>query len=329
METFTGREYLQIDIANCFGLDRLDWADRIHWFENNEPDLEAQAVNAKSPILYRKAVRALRVAQQGKPVNHVMGLDATASGLQIMGLLSGCVATAEATNLVNTGHRRDVYDAVARQMQAHGCLDIDRTVVKKPVMTVFYGSKAQPKAIFGEESPELFAFYDSLREKLPGAFELMDILQSYWRSDVTHHSWTLPDGHKAVVPVIEIDEKKLEIDELDHMRVTYRTKVLSKKRNSRALAANIVHSIDGWVVRMMVRGAAKRGFWIAPIHDCFYAHPNHMNDVRQLYVEIMTWLSKNNILQSILSDIAGYQVRYNPRQHGLSKLVPSAEYALS
>jgi DNA-directed RNA polymerase len=196
-------------------------------------------------------------------------------------------------------------------------------------MTVFYGSKAQPKSIFGEESPELFAFYDALKEKLPGAFELMDILKSYWRSDVTHHAWTLPDGHRAIVPVIEMDEKQLEIDELDHLRVTYRTKVLSKKRRSRSLAANIVHSIDGWVVRMMVAGAKKQGFYLAPIHDCFYAHPNNMNAVRELYVQCMVWLSKNNVLQSILSDIAGYNVRYSPRQQGLDKLVSNAEYALS
>lgn len=329
MQTFTGTQYLKIDIANCFGLDRLDWQDRLHWFENNEPDLESLDVNAKSPILFRKAVRALRTAQQGKPVNHPMGLDATASGLQIMGLLSGCVATAKATNLVNTGHREDVYESVALEMQTHGCSNIDRTVVKKPVMTVFYGSKAQPKAIFGEESPELFAFYDALKEKLPGAFELMDILQSYWRSDVTHHAWTLPDGHRAIVPVIEIEERRLEIDEANHMRVTYRTKVLSKKRNSRALAANIVHSIDGWVVRRMLAGAKKHGFYLAPIHDCFYAHPNHMNTVRKLYVDIMTELSTMNLLQSILSEIAGYRVRYSPRQQGLSALVPDAEYALS
>lgn len=329
MQTFTGTQYLQIDVANCFGLDRLNWDDRLHWFDNNEPNLEAQDVHAKSPILYRKAVRALRAAQRGTPLNHPMGLDATASGLQIMAAVSGCVATAKATNLVNTGNREDVYEAVAEEMRTHGCSNVDRTLVKKPVMTVFYGSKAQPKAIFGEESPELFAFYDALREKLPGAFELMDILQSYWRSDVTHHAWTLPDGHRAIVPVTEVVEKKLEIDELDHHRVTYRTRVLAKKEKSRALAANIVHSIDGFVVRAMVKMAKEQGFWLAPIHDCFYAHPNYMNQVRENYVKIMTWISRNNLLASILSDIAGYPVHYKPRQQGLSSLIPDSEYALS
>ncbi len=329
MQHFSGLKYLQIDIANCFGLDRLDWDDRLHWFENNEPDLESQAIHAKNPILFRKAVRALRVAQRGTPVNHVMGLDATASGLQIMGVLSGCVETAKCTNLVNTGHREDVYEDIAQEMQRLGCSNIDRSIVKKPVMTVFYGSKAQPKAIFGEESTELFAFYNALRERLPGAYELMDILQSFWRSDVTHHAWTLPDGHRAIVPVTEVMEKKLEIDEFDHHRVTYRTRVLAKKDRSRALAANIVHSIDGFIVRAMMKMAKEQGFWLAPIHDCFYAHPNYMNQVRENYVKIMVWISKNNLLAPILSEIIGYKINYIPHQQGLTQLISESEYALS
>lgn len=327
METFTGTQYLQIDIANCYGLDRLTWSDRLQWFEANESTLEQKT--GKSPILYRKAVRAYRDHQAGKAINHVVGLDATASGLQIMGALSRCRNTCEATNLINTGKREDVYEAVALAMQQHGALGIVRDDVKKPVMTVFYGSKAQPKLIFGDGTPELFAFYDSLKEKLPGAFELMDILQSYWRSDVQHHTWRLPDGHIAHVPVTQTVDKSLEIDELDHMRVNYRTKVLVNKPSSRALAANIIHSIDAFVVRQLVHGAKKKGYWLAPIHDCFYCHPNYMNDVRENYVKCMVWIARNNPLEGILSEIAGYKIRYQPPRNGIDMLIAHAEYALS
>lgn len=329
MQHFTGSQYLQIDLANCYGLDRLTWQERLDWFDLCENKLEQMDTQAKFPILFRKAIRAWRDHQAGKAVNHIIGLDATASGLQIMGALSNCVTTCEATNLVYTGQREDVYEAVARAMRDHGCSTVTRDMVKKPVMTVFYGSKAQPKQIFGNETPELFAFYDALKEKLPGAFELMDILQSYWRSDVLHHQWKLPDGHVARVPVTETVDKSLEIDEADHMRVTYRTKVLHEKARSRALAANIIHSIDAMVVRQMVGLAQKNGYWLAPIHDCFYCHPNYMNDVRENYVKIMLWIARNNPLQDILSQIAGYKVRYQPRSSKLACLIPHAEYALS
>lgn len=245
-----------------------------------------------------------------------------------MGALSGCRSTCEAVNLISTGKRRDVYVAVANYMNSLAGVNVTRSDVKKPVMTTFYGSTEQPKSVFGE-GPELVAFYKALREKLTGAFELMALFQSHWRPDVEYHSWKLPDGHVARVPVTETIEKSIEIDEFDHMRFAYRTSKLCCKSQSRALAANIVHSIDGWVVRMMVQGAERNGYWLAPIHDCFYTSPNHMNDVRQNYIKIMAWIAKHNLVSDILSQIAGYHVPYVKHEFTLEHDIRLSEYALS
>jgi DNA-directed RNA polymerase len=328
MMTFSGTEYLKIDIANCFGLDKETWNNRLDWVAANEPDLETLDGSADSPILYRKAVRALRTVQQGAPNNHIMGLDATASGLQIMGALSGCYNTAKAVNLVNTGRREDVYGAVAHYMNTIPGIKVDRATLKKPIMTTFYGSTEQPKAVFGE-GPELIAYYQALREKLTGAYDLMGIFQSYWNPFVEYHQWTLPDGHVAKVPVTETVEKSLEIDEFDHMRFAYRASLLHPKAQSRALAANIVHSIDGWIVRMMVRAAEKQGFWLAPIHDCFYTSPNYMDQVRQNYLTIMQWIAKSNLVSTILTELCGNPVAYNKYSYTLHHDIAKAEYALS
>ena len=328
MRTFKGTTYLKIDIANCYGLDRLAWDDRVHWYNNNEPILESLHSTAKHPILYRKAVRAMRVVQQGKPTNHIMGLDATASGLQIMGALSGCHDTARATNLIDTGERKDVYQNIADCMNAIPGISVTRDQVKKPVMTVFYGSTAKPKEIFGEGAT-LAAFYLALKEQLTGAYDLMDVLQQYWNSSATKHRWTLPDGHVACVPVTQTVEKNLEIDECDHMRFAYRAKVITPKIRSRSLAANIVHSIDGWIVRQMVAAAHQQGFWLAPIHDCFYTSPNNMDKVRQNYITIMQWVANNSQVSKILSEINGKKVTYTPLSTDLGALIAHSEYALS
>lgn len=328
MRTFTGTEYLKIDIANCFGLDKETWDDRLKWVATNEPNLELLASGAESPILFRKAVRALRAVQKGEPTNHVMGLDATASGLQIMGALSGCYNTAIAVNLVNTGRREDVYGSISDFMNTIPGVRVTRKRVKKPIMTVFYGSTEQPKSVFGE-GPELVAFYQTLREKLTGAYALMGILQSYWQPNAEYHTWKLPDGHTARIPVTQTVEKSLEIDELDHMRFAYRASIVAPKAQSRSLAANIVHSIDGWVVRMMVRAARKQGFWLAPIHDCFYTSPNHMNQVRANYITIMQWLANSNLVSNILTQISGNYVTYVKYSDTLSTHIAGAEYALS
>ena len=328
MQEFTGTAYLKIDIANNYGLDQLKWNDRIHWVNNNEPNLEDLSYQAKHPILFRKAVRAMRIVQKGCPTNHIMGLDATASGLQILAALSGCHSTARAVNLINTGKREDVYQFTADYMNSLPDVSVTKAIIKKPLMVVFYGSTAQPKAIFGE-GPALIAFYNVLKEQLTGAYELMQIFQQYWNSFGTYHAWRLPDGHVARVPVVKTLEKNIEVDECDHMRFAYRAQVIEPKVTSRALAANIVHSIDGWIVRQMVRAADQQGFWLAPIHDCFYTSPNNMNQVRRNYLIIMEWLANNSQVSAILSDIAKRKVVYTPRSTNLGTLIRDSEYALS
>jgi len=328
MQTFTGTEYLKIDIANTFGLDRLNWNNRLHWFQDNEPVLESLAIYAKNTILYRKSVRAMRKVQKGETTNHIMGLDATASGLQIMACLSGCHNTARATNLIPLDDRQCVYDRVAQMMNMEEGVITTRDEVKKPVMVTFYGSTAKPKEIFGA-GPALIAFYRTLETMLGGAYELMGIFQEYWNPSAEYHQWTLPDGHVARVPVTEIVEKSLEIDEYAHMRFAYRTQVIQPQPRSRSLAANIVHSIDGWVVRQMVRAAHQGGYWMAPIHDCFYTSPNNMNDVREAYRTILAWIADHNLVSKILTEIAGHPVPYGRRSTNLSLFIGNSEYALS
>jgi len=119
MKKFTGLEYLKIDIANCYGLDKSTWIDRLVWVEVHMDMLEECVADAAEPLLMAKAVTALRKTQTGEPCGHNMFLDATASGLQIMACLSGCKQTARRVNLIDTGNREDVYTAVATEMNPY------------------------------------------------------------------------------------------------------------------------------------------------------------------------------------------------------------------
>lgn len=334
MTKFTGLEYLFIAFANCMGYDKWTWEDRIAYGKLHYPrylnDPTKYTNEAAEPIILVKTASAISDAYAGIPSGYLMNLDATASGLQILACLLECHKTASNVNLINTGKREDVYQKMAQTMSEITGETITKDVIKKPVMTYFYGSQAQPKSIFGEGTTELAAFYDTLAEELPGAVEAMQDLLSLWQSDVLQHHWIMPDGHNAVVKVVEEESKKIEVDELNHATFTHNVYVNKPSEFGISIAANIVHSIDGYVVREMVRRAHEQGFELLTIHDSFWAHPNHMNLVRQNYANILAEIAESNILQDIARQILGdKQVTVTKVGSGLGKLIRQSEYALS
>ena len=80
MTEYSGYEYLQIDIANGFGKDKLLFEERIQWVNDHLNDLESLTDQAETKAAYIKSVMALRKAQQGIPTGHLIELDACCSG---------------------------------------------------------------------------------------------------------------------------------------------------------------------------------------------------------------------------------------------------------
>jgi len=81
-------------------------------------------------------------------------------------------------------------------------------------MKSFYGSKAVPKELFGEDTPELNAFYKAAHQVAPGAWELLQDLLASWQPYTLSHEWKLPDGFDAKVKVMAKREARIEVDEL-------------------------------------------------------------------------------------------------------------------
>ena len=201
MKEFTGWQYLLIDLANQFGLDKLAFEERIQWAQDNLSQLEAMAEQAETKPLYMKAMQAVRKTQAGIPSGHMVGLDACCSGIQLMSVLSGCVKGASATGLVKPNERMDAYSLTTQVMSGFlgNSVDVSRADAKEGLMTTFYGSKAMPKEIFGEDTPELAAFYQAANEIAPGAWQLLQDLLGSWRPWSKIHQWKLPDGFDAKV----------------------------------------------------------------------------------------------------------------------------------
>ena len=79
-QRFSGSEYIKIDIANNYGLDKEDWDVRIDWFDKNQDNLMELVKTAETPALFYAAVQAWYAVQRGEPIGYPISLDATASG---------------------------------------------------------------------------------------------------------------------------------------------------------------------------------------------------------------------------------------------------------
>lgn len=252
MQQFNGAQYLKMDIASKFGLDKENWDVRLDWFRENEHQLEELVAQADESAGFLAGVMALRKAQSGKATGYTISLDATASGVQILAALSGCEKSARACNLIDTGNREDAYTIVYKAMNERlGAVGYaPRSNVKTAVMTSLYGSKAEPRKVFGDGSKELSAFYDTMPEELPGAWALNEDLIHLWQPDVYKHQFTLADGYDVVLKVMDSVKESVHIAGVEYEVVRH---VNQPKQHEVSLAANIVHSIDGLVVREMQR----------------------------------------------------------------------------
>lgn len=292
MKTFTGYQYLLIDIANQWGLDKLEFEDRIKWTEDNIDNLVSRAADRgkwKEYPLYMKAVQALRDVQAGEPIGHMVGFDAVCSGLQIMSATVGCEAGALATGLIDPDVRMDAYTKCTEIMKTllPSLSKYSRKEVKAAVMTVLYGSKKEPIKIFGEDTPELNAFYKAMYELSPGACELLQDLLDSWVPHTLEHSWVMPDNTHVHVKVMETVEKRIEVDELDHSTFTYQYQENVGSRKGLSNAANVIHSIDGYVLRSLIRRCSYDPEVITQAYE--YVHQEMLDRLQKQYTVNMWW----------------------------------------
>ena len=90
-------------------------------------------------------------------------------------------------------------------------------------------------------------------ELAPGAVELLEDLLNSWTPFALSHEWVLPDAYEAKVKVMTKVEKRLEVDELDHATFTYEYYVNEGQEKGLSNVANVVHSIDAYVLRSLIR----------------------------------------------------------------------------
>lgn len=267
MQRFSGMDYLRIDVASQFGLDKSSWRDRLDWFKEHEDYLEDLLSKAEEPAMYYAAVKAYRMAQRGTATGYMVSLDATASGLQILACLTGDEQAASLCNVIDTGIRADAYSLIYNAMLATvgDTAKVSRDQCKQAIMTSLYGSTAMPKVVFGE-GEMLKAFEWLMGTKAPIVWELNKVMLEAWDPKALHHTWWMPDDHYVHIKVVNT-----VIDTVHFLNEPFEVprKVNSPKETGRSLCANMTHSVDGMIVRELVR-------------RCSY-HPPTIQYIRELF----------------------------------------------
>lgn len=239
-----------------WGLDKEQFETRLAWVSDNETNLEALEDKADNRYRYAAAVMAYREVQAGKSTGHRVGFDACSSGPQIMSALMRDIVGAKNTSLVGT-KRNDLYqivtDVMKERLPINHPVEYTRKEVKAVLMPVYYGSKQKPVDLFGKNTPEYIAFMKAQKQVCPGAAYLMPILANSWNAFAEEHSWNLPDGFVAKVKVTQMEEKVIEVDELDHLTFTQQYTTIKGTEEGVANIANPIQSIDGFIVREMTR----------------------------------------------------------------------------
>lgn len=305
-QKFTGWEYLCIDAANHFGMDKELFETRIEFIQNNIDNLEAIADQAEEPDLFRKSIMVIDRARRGIPVGHIVHFDACCSGVQLMSALTGCIAGAYNTGMIDPRARMDAYSNTTSEMNkillesGHATITVPRKDVKQAVMTSGYGSKAVPKRVFGE-GEMLDVFYNAAMIIAPGAFQLMDELLESWRPFALDHTLVFPDGFVAVMKVMETKETRIEVDELDHATFTLQYKVNEGTERGRANVANTIHGCDAYLLRGMERRCNYDPAVVRPANEMLanaqvmYANGANRLPVHAELVEALALMEKAHI----------------------------------
>ena len=249
MNYFTGKDYINISIANAMGMDKLTWEQRLEWVAN-ETNTLVQIESAAEPYQLIAAVQAKKDAESGVPTGYIMGLDACSSGIQLMSLLAGDIVAARLCGLINTGKREDIYQTCLEDMNAELGTRIPfvRKDIKECGMKVMYGSKIEPTKVL--QDPDIIdAFYTSLEKNMPVCVDLLFTLLDCADSTRMFYEWTLPDGHVAHVPVMQTNTYELKVEELDDYPVVHRISENTTKSKDVSIPANVIQSVDAYVVR--------------------------------------------------------------------------------
>jgi len=168
-----------------------------------------------------------------------------------------------------------------------------------------YAGKLTIRELFPEDKKDCsYKFIvDALTEIAPSAVKLMNLIYAFNDADKTKYEWTMPDGFKVSCTTVDTVANKGYYVDLQHnttRSVSIEAKMEVNTKFNRSLAPNVVHSIDAYIGREVIR---RCDFPIMFIHDSFGVTEENVVELVSVFKEVLADVLEMDLLESILGQI--------------------------
>lgn len=346
-----GAYWLKVHGANCYGEDKISYSDRVAWTENNRDNIKAVSKDPMGTLDFwggaDKPWQFLAFCFEysdylkygDKFLTHLpVGIDGACNGLQHFSAILRDPVGGKATNLIPSDKPSDIYAEVAKVctdkvMEMHDDLGmrikswintlenktLPRNLVKKPVMTLPYGSTQQScresiYRFFVDEYPEIFSrgerfkvsryltpiLWQSISEVVISARNAMDYIQAC-TSKITKENkfliWWSPLGF----PIVQ-DRKKFLLKRVQtqlagtvKLVIGVDTETIDVRKNKLGSSPNFVHSMDACHLMMTCLIANDAGIAdFSFVHDEYAVHAPFIPELHRTLREAFVSLYEDN-----------------------------------
>jgi DNA-directed RNA polymerase len=321
----SGLPWLQVHLANCYGHDKVSLEERVEWANlhdwaiievGTDPLVNKWWMEADKPWQFLRACSEYVKYRCNTRdfVSHLpITVDGSCNGLQHFSAMLRDEVGGKAVNLTVTDDPQDIYDIVKdkviEKIKADpeaivSDLDINRALVKRPVMTTPYGATlyGMREQIYEElkkqldkgiifttisKDKDLWVFckylatiiYESIGEVVVSAREGMDWLQEVARvlsKDSRPIYWTVPTGfivkQKYLRPIVK-QVKTIINGKLASLFSAHGVgDKLDKHKQTNGIAPNYVHSMDACHLMKTVNLSYTDIQSFSVVHDSFGTH---------------------------------------------------------
>lgn len=225
--TDDGYYWLKVHTANVYGLDKLEFPDRVKWFDENYSKIVETAqdplgnlsywTETDSPYEFLAAILGVLDYANGEKVHLPIQLDATCSGIQFYSGLLLDKEGAESVNVIGS-KRNDIYQMVADKVNdklTTGNYTKNFEVKVSDGTTKIFSSITEARSIAGKITRKMtksntmtVPYSVSLRGMQDQNWAMMDELQlhgkTFWKGDKYIVNKLLTElNHKSIYELIE------------------------------------------------------------------------------------------------------------------------------